>query len=141
MRSFTKIFRDWLNEPLPPAAQGPAGLKVDSDFNPPAGFWGTLLGRGSDGRIYTMNASDAKRLRPIILRSERAVKNEEIAARARAARNRTDVPISIIRDRPEEFEPLLEAEILPAAPRPVPDWIETDVIEPPRQGGGDGNSP
>jgi hypothetical protein len=140
MRSFTKIFRDWLSEPLPPAVQSATGLQRDQDFAPPEpGFWQTLFAIASDGRIYTMSPGDRKRLpRPVYLRSERALRNEEIAARARAARARGDVPITIIGGR--EYEPALpEAVLLPAAPRPQPDFIDWDgdIVMPPG-GAGDG---
>jgi hypothetical protein len=135
MRFITRIFKDWL-DPLPPVAQGPAGLKVDSDFAPPEpGLLKTLFGWGSDGRLYEMSSADHKRLRPIILRDPRALRNEEIAARARAARGGNAAPITIISDR--EFEPaLLQAEILPPAPRPAPDFVDWDDIIMPAPGCG-----
>jgi hypothetical protein len=138
MRFITRMFKDWLSDPLP-SAQGPAGLKVDSDFAPPApGLLKTLFGWGSDGRLYTLSSEDAKRLRPIILRDPRAVRNEEIAARARAARGGPNAPITIIGDG-REFEPALpEAEILRPVPRPSPDWVEWDDIVMPPGGAGDG---
>jgi hypothetical protein len=126
---------------LPPAVQDPAGLKIDSDFAPPEhGFLQTLLGRGSDGKIYELDAADHRKLRPIILRSERAVRNEQIAAEARQRRARggDHLPITIIGDG--EFEPALPpAKILPPVPRPVPEPIEWDgdIIMPPT-GAGDG---
>jgi hypothetical protein len=140
MRFITRMFKDWL-DPLPPVAQGPAGVKVDSDFAPPEpGFWQTLLALGSDGRIYEMGPADRKRLqRPIILRDPRAVRNEEIvaAARQRRARGENAAPITIIGGR--EYEPALpEAEILPPVPRPVQDWVEWDDIAMPPRGAGDG---
>jgi hypothetical protein len=141
MRSFTKTLKDWLSDPL--AVQAPIGLKVDADFNPPQpGFWGTLLGVGSDGKVYTMDAAAHKRLRPIILRDPRAVRNEEIAAAARqrrADRGGDHLPITIIPYGMEEYEPLPEASILPPAPRPALDWVEWDDIIMPPQGAGDGN--
>jgi hypothetical protein len=138
MRFIARMFKDWL-DPLPPVAQGPAGLKVDSDFAPPEpGLLGTLFAWGSDGRVYTMDAADHKRLRPIILRSERAVKNEQAvaAARQRRARGENAAPITIISDG-REYEPALpQAEILPPAPRPAPDWVDWDTM--PSGGAGDG---
>jgi hypothetical protein len=141
MRFFTRMFKDWLSDP--PAIQRPAGLKIDSDFAPPEpGFWQTLFGIGSDGRVYTMDAADHKRLRPVVLRDPRAIKNEAIAAAARQRRasRSGDLPITIIPYGREEYEPTLaHAEILPPVPRPAPDaglgegW---DFIEMP--GGGDG---
>jgi hypothetical protein len=48
------------------------------------------------------------------------------------------LPITIIDGR--EFEPALpEAEILPPAPRPAPDFVEWDDIVMPPGGAGDGN--
>jgi hypothetical protein len=132
LKWFRTKMGDWA---LPPAVQDSTGLKIDADFAPePPGFWVTLLGIGSDGRIYTMDGADHKRLRPIILRDPRAVRNEEIAARARAARGGTDAPITIIGDG-REYEPTLsQAEILPTAPRPTPDWVEWDnIVMPPKE--------
>jgi hypothetical protein len=128
---------------LPPAVQGPAGLKVDADFAPPEpGFWQTLLALGSDGRIYELPPEDRKRLlRPIILRDPRAVRNEEIvaAARQRRARGENAVPISII-GAWREFEPALpQAEILPPMPRPTPDFVDWDDIVMPSGAGGAGH--
>jgi hypothetical protein len=140
MRSFVKTLKDWLSDP--PAVQGSAGLKIDSDFAPPEpGFWQTLFGIGSDGRVYIMDAADHKRLRPIILRDPGSIRNEEVAAEARqrrAARGGNHLPITIIGDG-REFEPALsEAEMLPPAPRPAPDFVEWDDIVMPPRGAGDG---
>jgi hypothetical protein len=139
MRFITRMFKDWL-DPLPSIAQDPAGLKIDSDFAPPVpGLLKTLFGWGSDGRLYEMSPADHKRLRPIILRDPRGLRNEEIAARRRAARRGgTDAPITIISDG-REYEPALpQAEILPPAPRPAPDWVDWDDITMPSGGAGDG---
>ena len=136
LKWFRTRMGDWA---LPPAAQDPAGLQRDQDFAPSEpGFWQTLLGRGSDGRLYEMSPSDRKRLqRPIILRDPRAVRNEEIAAAARQRRAR-DGDLIIIGDG-REFEPSLpQAEILPPTPRPVPDWVEVDNIVMPSGGPKDG---
>jgi hypothetical protein len=135
-----KWFRKMGDWALPPAVQGPVGLKVDSDFAPEPEFWRTLFGLGSDGKIYTLDASDAKRLRPVILRDPRAVRNEQIVAEARRRRAAREehLPITVIPHGMTEFEPALpEAEILAPAPRPVPDWIEADVIVMPPRGPGD----
>src|ERR1700730_13856774 len=102
LKWFRTKMGDWA---LPPAVQDPAGLKIDADFAPPEpGFWQTLFGVGSDGRVYTMDAADHKRLRPIILRDPRAVRNEEIAAEARRRRAAREghLPISIIPHGREE---------------------------------------
>jgi hypothetical protein len=140
VKSFTRMLKDWL-DPLSPTVQPATGLQCDQDFAPPEpGFWQASVGRGSDGRLYEMSPADHKRLRPIILRSERAIRNEEIAAKARAARRGGDhLPISIIPyGGREEFEPSPpEAEILPPVPRPVPDWVEWDDIVMPPRGAGD----
>jgi hypothetical protein len=139
MRFITRIFKDWLDDPLSPSVQGPTGLQRDQGFEPePDGFWATLLGRGSDGRLYEVSPSDRKRLqRPVILRDPRAVRNEEIAAAARQRRARDGDLIIIGVDR--EYEPgLPQAEILPPAPRPVPAWIEVDNIVMPSGGPKDG---
>ena len=59
LKWFRTRMGDWA---LPPAAQDPAGLQRDQDFAPSEpGFWQTLLGRGSDGRLYEMSPSDRKR--------------------------------------------------------------------------------
>jgi hypothetical protein len=136
MRSFMKTLKDWLGDP--PASQGSAGLKVDSDFAPPeSGFWGTLLGRGSDGRIYELDAVDARRLRPTILRDERALRNERLKAERLARRPRPAV--IILGGDDAEPEPLLRAKILPPAPRPVPEPVEwDDIVFLPRSDGGHG---
>jgi hypothetical protein len=137
MKSFTKIFRDWLSEPQP-AIQSPHGLAVDADFNPPEpGFWGTLLGRGSDGRIYELDSVDARRLRPVVLRDERAIRNERLKAERLARRPRPAV-IILGGDDAEPEPALPRAKILPAGKRPVPDFVDWDDIAMPPRGAGDG---
>jgi hypothetical protein len=132
----------WLRRSLPPSVQAPTGQQRDQDFTPPErSFWRILFGMGSDRKIYTIDAADAKRLRPVILRDPRAVRNEEIAAEAqrRRAAREDPLPITVIPNGVTEFElELPPATVLPPVPRPTPDWVETDVIEPPRRGGGDG---
>jgi hypothetical protein len=137
-----KWFRTKMGDWALPAAQGPVGLKVDADFAPEQpGLLKTLFGWGSDARLYTLSSEDAKRLRPIILRDPRAIRNEEIvaAARRRRAARDGDLPIKIIGGMPEEYEALPQAEILPPVPRPVPDPVdwEGDIVMPLR-GAGDG---
>jgi hypothetical protein len=140
MRFITRMLKDWL-DPLPSAVQAPAGLQRDQDFAPEQpSFWGTLFGIGSDGRVYTMDAADHKRLRPIILRDPRAIKNEltAAAARQRRARGGDYLPITII-GHGREYEPALpQAEMLPPEPRPAPDLVEWDDIVMPPGGAADG---
>jgi hypothetical protein len=133
LKWFRTKMGDWA---LPSAVQGAAGLKVDADFNPPqAGFWGTLLGRGSDGRIYELDVGDARRLRPVILRDPRALRNERLKAERLARRPRPAV--IILGGDDAEPEPTLRAQILPPPPRPVPEPVEwNDIVFLPRSDGG-----
>jgi hypothetical protein len=133
-----KLFR----RALPPAVQGPGGLQRDQDFVPPErSFWRTLFGIGSDGRIYELDAGDAKRLRPQILRDPRALRNEEAvaAARRRRAARGDHLPITVIPNGMTEFElELPPAEILQPVPRPRPELVEVDDIVMPPRGAVDG---
>jgi hypothetical protein len=89
---------------LPPAVQPPTGLRRDADFLPPErGFWSTLFGRGSDGRLYELPPEDQKRIRPVFLRSKRAVRNEQIASARQAARGAAGTSGIVLDDGPGPY--------------------------------------
>lgn len=91
-----------LISPLPPAVQHAPGLQRDQDFNPPeAGVLERLFGIGSDGRVYTVSAADQRRLRPILLRDERALRNEAIARERAKRRGDTPLPVNFAQDAPK----------------------------------------
>lgn len=102
------ILRALTAPPLPPVVQYARGLERDADFNPPElSFWErvTLVAWGSDGRRYELPPEDARRLRPILLRDPRAVRNEKLAAdrASRRARGEPDRgPVSFANDAPQQ---------------------------------------
>lgn len=83
---FNRIRKMIAAQGLPPAVQPARGLHADAAFNKPEpGILETLFGWGSDGRAYEMDAKDQRRLRPTYLKSERTIRNEQLAARRAAA--------------------------------------------------------
>jgi hypothetical protein len=95
------IIRTLTSPPLPPVAQTSRGLERDADFRPPEpGFLETLFAWGSDGRRYEMDAADAKRLRPVFLKSERTIRNEKIALERARRRGDAPLPVNFAQDAP-----------------------------------------
>jgi hypothetical protein len=96
------ILKALASSPLPPTMQGPIGSKADQEWaSGSPSIIQTLLGWGSDNKVYSLPPADQRRLRPILLRDERALKNEAIARERARRRGDTPLPVNFAQDAPQ----------------------------------------